>query len=99
MKKNNNEAFIKIDTNNLYIDKEIMSSFLFNANNFFKSFEIFRKDMSSEFKIVNEKLDYLIGAKSQNDIDIKNRPAFFLNSKEKHPEDNKSKQNSKNQKT
>ena len=102
MKKNDYEEFIKIDTNNLYIDKSIISSLLFKANNFFdmfskffKSFEDFTKEMSGEFKIVNEKLDYLIAAKSQNDIDTNNKPAFVLNSKEKQPEDSKSKSNSK----
>ena len=102
MKNNDYEEFIKIDTNNLYIDKNIISSLLFKVNNFFdmfskffKSFEDFTKEMSGEFKIVNEKLDYLITAKSQNDIDTNNKPAFVLNSKEKQPEDSKSKSNSK----
>ena len=102
MKKNDFDEFIKIDTNNLYIDKSIISSLLFKANNFFdmfskffKSFEDFTKEMSGEFKIVNEKLDYLIAAKSQNDIDTNNKPAFILNSKEKQLEDRKSESNSK----
>ena len=90
MEKNNYEEFIKIDANNLYIDKKIISSLFFNANKFFQSFEDFRKDMSREFKIVNEKLDYLIGNKSQNDSDTTNRLAFCLNQKEKQPEDRKS---------
>ena len=51
--------------------------------------------MSGEFKIVNKKLDYLISAKSQNDINTNNKPAFILNSKEKQPEDSKRKTNSK----
>ena len=95
MEKNDYEEFIKIDTNNLYINKNIISSLLFKANKFFKSFEDFTKEMSGEFKIVNKKLDYLIGAKPQNDIDTNNKPAFILNSKEKQPEDSKSKSNSK----
>ena len=102
MKKNDYEEFIKIDTNNLYIDKSIISSLLFKANNFFdmfskffKSFEDFTKEMSGEFKVVNKKLDYLIGAKPQNDIDTNNKPAFILNSKEKQLEDRKSESNSK----
>ena len=89
MKNNDNREFIKIDMNNLYIDKNIISSLFYNANIFFKSFEDFAGD-------VNEKLDYLIGAISQNDINTNNRPTFILNSKEKHPEDTKSKSNSKN---
>ena len=36
MKKNGYEEFIKIDTNNLYINKNTISSFLSNANQFFK---------------------------------------------------------------
>ena len=102
MKKNDFDEFIKIDTNNLYIDKSIISSLLFKANNFFdmfskffKSFEDFTKEMSGEFKVVNKKLDYLIGAKPQNDIDTNNKPAFILNSKEKQLEDRKSESNSK----
>ena len=102
MKKNDFEEFIKIDTNNLYIDKSIISSLLFKANNFFdmfskffKSFEDFTKEMSGEFKVVNKKLDYLIGAKPQNDIDTNNKPAFILNSKEKQLEARKSESNSK----
>ena len=50
--------------------------------------------MNREFKIVNEKLDYLIESKSPKD-NITNRPAFFLYSKEKQPEDKKSQHNSK----
>ena len=95
MEKNDYEEFIKIDTNNLYINKNIISSLLFKANKFFKSFEDFTKEMSGEFKIVNKKLDYLISAKSQNDINTNNKPAFILNSKEKQPEDSKRKTNSK----
>ena len=102
MKKNDFGEFIKIDTNNLYIDKSIISSLLFKANNFFdmfskffKSFEDFTKEMSGEFKVVNKKLDYLIGVKPQNDSDTNNKPAFILNSKAKQPEDSKSKSNSK----
>ena len=94
MKNNDYEEFIKIDTNNLYIDKSIISSLLFKANNFFdmfskffKSFEDFTKEMSGEFKIVNKKLDYLIAAKSQNDINMNNRHTFISNSKEKQLED------------
>ena len=48
--------------------------------------------MNREFKIVNEKLDYLIESKSPKD-NITNRSAFFL--KEKQPEDKKSQHNSK----
>ena len=109
MKKNGYEEFIKIDTNNLYINKNIISSLLSNANKFFKSFEDFAKDANKKLDYVNKKLDYfedfakdankkldyLIGAKSQNDINTNNRPAFILNSKEKQPEDSKSKSNSK----
>ena len=95
MENNDYEEFIKIDTNNLYINKNIISSLLFKANKFFKSFEDFTKEMSGEFKIVNKKLDYLISAKSQNDINTNNKPAFILNSKEKQPEDSKRKTNSK----
>ena len=95
MEKNDYEEFIKIDTNNLYINKNIISSLLFKANKFFKSFEDFTKEMSGEFKIVNKKLDYLISAKSQNDINTNKKPAFILNSKEKQPEDSKRKTNSK----
>ena len=95
MKKNDNREFIKIDMNNLYIDKNIISSLFYNANIFFKSFEDFAKDVNKKLGDVNKKLDFLIGAKSQNDINTNNRPAFILYSKEKHPEDNKSKSNSK----
>ena len=62
--------------------------------NFMKDMTDFRKDMYREFKIVSEKLDYLIESKSPKD-NITNRPAFFLYSKEKEPEDNKSQHNSK----
>ena len=50
--------------------------------------------MYREFKIVSEKLDYLIESKSPKD-NIRNWHAFFLYSKEKEPEDNKSQHNSK----
>ena len=116
MKKNGYEEFIKIDTNNLYINKNVISSFISNANKFFKSFENFAKDANKKLdsfegfakdtnsrlnsfegfaKDVNNKLDYLIGTKSQNNINISNRPSFILNSKKKQPEDSKSKSNSK----
>ena len=70
MKKNGYEEFIKIDTNNLYINKNFISSLLSNANKFFKSFEAFTKDVNKKLdnfedfsKDANKKLDYLIGAK------------------------------------
>ena len=88
MEKNNNEEFIKIDNNNLYIDKKTISSLIFKANNFFDSFENFAK-------IVNKKLDYLIESKSQKDNGINIRPTFFFKSKEKQPKDRKSQHNSK----
>ena len=66
MKKNGYEKFIKIDTNNLYINKNIISSFFSNANKFFKSFEDFAKDVNKKLdylkdfaKDANKKLDYL----------------------------------------
>ena len=100
MKKNGYEEFIKIDTNNLYINKNIISSLLSNANKFFKSFEAFTKDVNKKLdnfedfaKDANKKLDYLIVAKSQNDINTNNKLTFISNSKE--PEDSKSKSNSK----
>ena len=43
MKKNDNSEFIKIDMNNLYIDKNIICSLVYNANTFFKSFDDFAK--------------------------------------------------------
>ena len=78
MEKNNNEEYIKIDTNNIYIDKKTISSFISKANNFFDSFEKFAI-------IVNSKLDYLIESQSRKDNGINNRPTFFLYPKEKHP--------------
>ena len=48
MKKNDNREFIKIDMNNLYIDKNIISSLFYNANKFFKSFEDFAKDTNKK---------------------------------------------------
>ena len=96
MKKNGYKEFIKIDTNNLYINKNTISSFLSNASQFFKSFEDFAKDVNKKLdylknfaKDANKKLDYLMGAKSQNDI----------NSKKKNPKIVKVNQIQKNQKT
>ena len=88
MEKNNNEEYIKIDTNNIYIDKKTISSFISKANNFFDSFEKFAI-------IVNSKLDYLIESQSRKDNGINNRPTFFLHPKEKQPEDRKSRYDSK----
>ena len=87
MKKNGYKEFIKIDTNNLYINKNTISSFLSNANQFFKSFqdfsknvnnkldyfEVFAKDANKKLEDANKKLDYLMGAKSQNDINSKKK--------------------------
>ena len=88
MEKNNNEEYIKIDTNNIYIDKKTLSSFISKANNFFDSFENFAT-------IVNSKLDYLIECQSRKDNGANNRPTFFLQPKEKQPEDRKGQRNSK----
>ena len=88
MEKNNIEEYIKIDTNNIYIDKKTISSFISKANNFFDSFENFAT-------IVNSKLDYLIECQSRKDNGANNRPTFFLHPKEKQPEDRKSRYDSK----
>ena len=88
MEKNNNEEYIKIDTNNIYIDKKTISSFISKANNFFDSFENFAQN-------VNQKLDYLVESQSRKDNGTNNRPKFVLNSKEKQPEDTKCLHNSK----
>ena len=60
MEKNNIEEYIKIDTNNIYIDKKTISSFISKANNFFDSFENYVKSQSKKDEIVNKKLDYII---------------------------------------
>ena len=88
MEKNNNEEFIKIDIYNIYIDKKTISSFISKANNFFDSFENFAT-------IVNSKLDYLIECQSRKDNGANNQPTFFLQPKEKQPEDRKGQHNSK----
>ena len=94
MKKNGYKEFIKIDTNNLYINKNTISSFLSNANQFFKSFQDFSKN-------VNNKLDYFeVFAKDANKKleDANKKLDYLIRAKEKEPEDSKSKSNS-NQKT
>ena len=65
MEKNNIEEYIKIDTNNIYIDKKTISSFISKANNFFDSFENFAQKVNQNFNVinqnfnvVNQKLDY-----------------------------------------
>ena len=95
MEKNNNEEYIKIDTNNIYIDKKTLSSFISKANNFFDSFENFVKSQSLKDDIINKKLDYIIRCLPRKDNDTNNRRTFFLYSKEKQLEDKKSQHNSK----
>ena len=58
MEKNNNEEFIKIYTNNIYIDKKAISSFISKANNFFDSFENFAKNINQKLDINSKKLVY-----------------------------------------
>ena len=43
MENNNNEEFIKIETDNITIDKKTISSLISKANKFFDSFKNFRK--------------------------------------------------------
>ena len=91
MKKKGYKEFIKIDTNNLYINKNTISSFLSNANQFFKSFQDFSKN-------VNNKLDYFeVFAKDANKKleDANKKLDYLIRAKEKEPEDSKSKSNSK----
>ena len=95
MEKNNNEEFIKIYTNNIYIDKKVISSFISKANNFFDSFENFAKNINQKLDINSKKLDYIIGFLPRKDNDTNNQPTFFLHPKEKQPEDRKSQHNSK----
>ena len=95
MEKNNNEEYIKIDTNNIYIDKKTLSSFISKANNFFDSFENFVKSQSLKDDIINKKLDYIIRCLPRKDNDTNNQPTFFLLQKEKQPEDRKSRHDSK----
>ena len=88
MKKNNNEEFIKINSNDFYIDKNNISTLISKAIKFFDSFENFAKT-------VNAKLDFLIECQLKKDNGTNNIPAFLSNLKEKQPEDNKSQHNSK----
>ena len=60
MEKNNNKEFIKIDTDNININKKTISSLISKANKFFASFENFAQNVNQNFNVVNKKLDYLI---------------------------------------
>ena len=53
MEKNNIEEYIKIDTNNIYIDKKTISSFISKANNFFDSFENFATIVNFKIRLFN----------------------------------------------
>ena len=103
MKKNGYKEFIKIDTNNLYINKNTISSFLSNANQFFKSFQDFSKNVNNKLdyfevfaKDANKKLDYFeVFAKDANKKleDANKKLDYLIRAKEKEPEDSKSKSN------
>ena len=109
MENNNNEEFIKIETDNITIDKKTISSLISKANKFFDSFENFAQKVNQNFNvinhkldyliesnnIINKKLDYLIESQSRKDNGINNQPKLLLNPKEKQPEDTKSQHISK----
>lgn len=96
--QNNEKEFIKIDNSSLYLDKNTVLTFFAKANSFFDSFSIFTKECKKEFKNINTKLDFLIKDNLKNGVDKKEQTVYFLggkNNKEKTPEDNKSRDNSK----